>query len=166
MKREEWRTQIMQLPVLDSHTHLNMPNVPIAAQNFWDIAHYFWFQQELWSVGYPRDAAKLPEDERTLAFVKAFNASRNTVWNHIVRHILADLYKVDSLGLESIDENFVLAADQAIRWYSWQPDWSQSVIDKLNIRRIGVNQLAHADFKDLPGVSIVIPEWEDATGMD
>ena len=161
MKREEWREQIMQLPVFDTHTHLNMPNVPIPAQNVWDIAHYFWFQQELWSVGYPRNINDLPIDERIQALAKAFNASRNTVWNRIVRQILSDLYQVDIVGQETIDTNTILQIDQAVRWFNWQPNWSQSVIDKLNIRRIGVNHSDHADFKNLPGVSVVIPVWED-----
>ena len=162
MKLDEWREQIMHLPVYDSHTHLNMPNVPIPAQNIWDIAHYFWFQQELWSVGYPSNANALPIDERISAFVKAFNASRNTVWNQIVRRMLYDLYKIDIIGLESIDEDFVFRADQAIKWFSWQPNWSKSVIDKLNIKRISVNNFDHANFVDLPGVSVVIPVWEGA----
>ena len=51
MERAEWRQQIKERPVFDTHTHLNQPKVPIPARNFWDIAHYFWFQQELWSVG-------------------------------------------------------------------------------------------------------------------
>jgi hypothetical protein len=161
MDREEWRLQIMDLPVFDSHTHLNMPNVPIQAQNIWDIAHYFWFMEELWSVGYPRDAANLPNDERVVAFVKAFNNSRNTTWNHIVRRILRDLYKMDIMDLESIDEDVVHKADQAIRWYSWQPNWAQNVIDKLNIQRITVNDIDHANFTGLPGISAVIPMWDD-----
>jgi hypothetical protein len=162
MNRQEWREQILQLPVFDTHTHLNMPNVPIPAQNIWDIMHYFWFQEELWSVGYPHNAATLPVEERIQALVKAFNASRNTIWNQIVRHMLSNLYKIDILRVESIDEDLVRKADQAIRWYNWQPNWSQSVIDRLQIRRIGVNDSGHADFPGLPGVSVVIPVWEDA----
>jgi glucuronate isomerase len=162
MNREEWREQIMQLPVYDSHTHLNMPDVPIPAQNIWDIVHYFWFQEELWSVGYPRNARALSVEDRIPAFVKAFNATRNTVWHHIVCRILSDLYKIDIDALDAVDENLVRKADQAIQWYSWQPNWSQSVIDRLHIRRIGVNSFDHADFKDLPGVSVVIPVWDGA----
>ncbi|MDF1515208.1 MAG: hypothetical protein P1S60_15470, partial [Anaerolineae bacterium] len=162
MNRLEWRTQIMQLPVFDTHTHLNIPGVPIPAQNIWDIVHYFWFQQELWSVGYPRNVSKLDEQERTLALVEAFNATRNTTWNHIVRQMLSDLYQVDLLHETHIDEQMIHRADQAIRWFSWQPDWSQDVVDKLNIQRICVNNLAHANFSGLPGVSIVVPVWEDS----
>lgn len=162
MKREEWRDQILQLPVFDSHTHLNMPNVPIPAQNIWDIVHYFWFQQELWSVGYPLNPEDLTKEERITALVKAFNASRNTVWNYIVRRILKDLYKIDIVGQDIVDAEMMMKADQAIRWYNWQPHWSLDVIEKLNIRRIGVNNIDHADFPDMPGISVVIPVWEEA----
>ena len=82
MDRSDWRKEIKELPVFDTHTHLNMPGVPIPARDFWDVAHYFWFQQELWSVGYPTDPDALPESERIERFVDALHASRNTVWNN------------------------------------------------------------------------------------
>ena len=160
MKRREWREAIAELPVFDTHTHLNMPGVPIPAQTFWDIAHYFWFQQELWSVGYPLDAPALPEAARREAFTAAFNAARNTHWHLVVRSICHDLYGLaltDESGMTTPER--VVALDAAIRERASQPSWAQSVVDRLAIRRIAVNTLAEADFLELPGVGAAVPTW-------
>jgi glucuronate isomerase len=141
-----------------------MPGVPIPAQTFWDIGHYFWFQEELWSVGYPRSAADMPEEERIEPFAKAFNAMRNTNWHLIVRHICSDLY-----GVPLVDEDGrctperVKAVDEAVRAHAHEPDWSQSVVDRLAIRRIAVNNLEESDFPELPGVGVAVPKWTGRT---
>ena len=155
MDRIEWREEILRVPVFDTHTHLNMPGVPIPAQNFWDIAHYFWFQEELWSVGYSRNAMELPEDERIECFISAFNAGRNTAWNGIVRHIFRELY-----GVELTNAASVRAADAAVRERSAQPNWACSVIDRLAIQHIAVNNTRDSDFLELPGVGVAVPSWE------
>lgn len=161
MKRQAWREAIHELPVFDTHTHLNMPDVPIPAQSFWDIAHYFWFLQELWSVGYPHEAPRLPEDVRIDRFVDAFNAVRNTNWHLIVRHICADLY-----GVALVDEagwttpGHVRAVDEAVQTRAQEPGWARSVVDRLAIRQIAVNSRSEAEFPDLPGVGVAIPMWD------
>lgn len=155
MDRIKWREEILHVPVFDTHTHLNMPGVPIPAQNFWDIAHYFWFQEELWSVGYPRNAMSLPEDARIDRFVAAFGALRNTTWHMIVRRIFGDLYGV---ALSS-DADSVRRADAVVRERAQSPDWARSVIDRLAIRRITVNNVAQADYPELPGVGVAVPSW-------
>ncbi len=162
MNRQAWREAIHALPVFDTHTHLNMPDVPIAAQDFWDIAHYFWFQQELWSVGYPLDAAALPEETRVARFVQAFNRTRNTHWHRIVRHICQDLYGVALVDTQgNADRKRVRAVDDAIQARSGEDSWPQAVIDQLAIRRIVVNNLRDVPFPGLPNVGIAIPTWED-----
>ena len=35
----DWRDAVSRLPVFDTHTHMNNPGVPIAAQSVWDIVH-------------------------------------------------------------------------------------------------------------------------------
>ncbi|MBN1250458.1 MAG: hypothetical protein JXC32_22535, partial [Anaerolineae bacterium] len=162
MKRNEWREAVAELPVFDTHTHLNMPGVSIPAQTFWDIAHYFWFQQELWSVGYPLDAPHLGEAARREAFVHAFNAARNTHWHLIVRTICRDLYGhplTDKAGLCTSDR--IKTLDRAIREHAGKPEWAQSVVDRLAIRHIAVNALAEADFPGLAGVGVAVPTWRD-----
>lgn len=162
MKRHDWHETIAEMLVFDTHTHLNMPGVPVAAQTFWDIAHYFWFQQELWSVGYPHDAPKLPESQRTAAFVSAFNAVRNTHWHRVVCAICRDLYNQDLTDAAGLcTPNRVAALDAAVREHAQQPGWAQAVIDRLAIRRIAVNALSEADFPDLPGVGVAVPTWKD-----
>lgn len=162
MKRQDWHATIAQMPVFDTHTHLNLPGVPVTAQTFWDIAHYFWFQQELLSVGYPLEAPELPQSQRTAAFVSAFNAVRNTHWHRVVRAICSDLY-----GQELTDEDGlctpgrVAALDAAVREHAQQPGWAQAVIDRLAIRRITVNALSEANFPGLPGVGVAVPTWKD-----
>ncbi len=147
MKRQDWHETIAEMPVFDTHTHLNMPGVPVTAQTFWDIAHYFWFQQELWSVGYPHDAPELPELQRTAAFVSAFNAVRNTHWHRVVCAICRDLYNQDLTDADGLcTPDRVTALDAAVREHAQQYDWAQAVIDRLAIRRIAVNALSEADF--------------------
>jgi glucuronate isomerase len=129
-----------------------MPGVPVPARDFWDIAHYFWFQEELWAVGYPRAPERLSEDERIERFVKAFNASRNTVWNQIVRQIFETLY-----GITISDAQSVRQADAAVRASFKQPDWSRRVIERLAIHHIAVNNLRDYEFPNLPGVGVAVP---------
>jgi len=152
MDRTAWRQEILAIPVFDTHTHLNMPGVPIPARDFWDIAHYFWFQQELWSVGYPSNAIELPEEERIARFVTAFAATRNTVWNLIVRHLFAELY-----GIQLCDAESVRQANAAVRASYARPGWPREVIDRLAIRRIAVNHVEHARFPGLEGVGVAVP---------
>ena len=152
MDRQSWRQEILRLPVFDTHTHLNMPGVPIPARDFWNIAHYFWFQQELWSVGYPLEPMALTESERIARFVDAFRATRSTVWNGIVRQLFQNLY-----GIALDDADSVREADAAVRASFRQADWSRKVIDRLSIQRIAVNDTAHAQYPELPGVGAAVP---------
>lgn len=154
--RLQWREAVNALPVFDTHTHMNDPGVPIAAQDVWDILHYFWFQQELWSVGYPKNPLALPEDQRVQRFVTALEQVRNTTWALIVREVMQRLY-----GIELKDAASIYAADEAIRASSVNPDWPQQIIDRLNIKRITVNHEECADFPGLPGVGAAVPLWKD-----
>jgi hypothetical protein len=152
MNRDEWRQAIEEVPVFDTHTHLNMPGVPVSARDFWDIAHYFWFLEELWSVGYPRDAVELPEAQRIERFVRAYAATRNTAWHQTVHAMFRTLYGID-LG----DAASVRQADAAVRESHRQAGWSRRVIDRLAIARIAVNTAADASFPELPGVGVAVP---------
>jgi glucuronate isomerase len=42
-----------------------------------------------------------------------------------------------------------------------QPGWSREVIDRLNIRYIGVNNLSDYDYPELPGVGVAVPSRSD-----
>jgi glucuronate isomerase len=152
MDRREWRQEILSVPVFDTHTHLNIPGVPVTARDFWDIAHYFWFLEELWSVGYPAHASDLPREERIERFVAAYAATRNTVWHAVVDQVFQRLYGI-TLG----DADSVRQADEAVRASHQQAGWARAVIDRLSIRSIAVNHIAHADYPGLPGVGVAVP---------
>ena len=154
MTRAQWRDAVCELPVFDTHTHMNNPNVPIGAQNVWDIVHYFWFQQELWSVGYPQDAMQLDEAERIERFVAAFGQVRNTVWAMMIREAFRRLYEIELSDAASVRE-----ADEAVRARATEDAWPREVMDRLHIKRITVNHESCADFPGLPGVGAALPLW-------
>ena len=148
----EFYEAVLALPVWDTHTHLNNPKVPLAAQNFWDIGHYLWFHRELIAAGYPKEAERLPEAERRERYAAAFAATKNTAMNWVVTRILRDLY-----GVELGDPKSIEKADEAVRASFQQPAWPRKVIERLAIRRIAVNSIESAEFPGLPGVGYAIP---------
>ncbi|TVQ24509.1 MAG: hypothetical protein EA383_11310 [Spirochaetaceae bacterium] len=153
--KADWREQILSLPVFDTHTHMNKPGVPVAAQNVWDIVEYFWFRQELESVGYPKRVNEPSESERIDSFVEAFSRTRNTTWAQIVREVFRSLY-----GIELSDGASVRRADEAVRATGVDATWPRQVVDRLNIRRIATNIESDVDYPDLPGVGAAVPLWE------
>jgi len=152
--RMQWREAVGQIPVFDTHTHMNNVGVPIAAQYVWDIVHYFWFMQELWSVGYPQDPMALDEEQRISRFVDAFNQVRNTAWALMMRETFRSLY-----GVELSDARSVREADEAARARGAQDGWPRQVIDRLQIKRITVNHDEVCDFPHLPGVGAAVVLW-------
>jgi glucuronate isomerase len=150
MERQELYQAILATPVWDTHTHLTPDQLP--AQNFWEIGHYFWFLRELQAAGYPVDAEALPVEARIDAYVHAFNTTRNTSMNWVVRHIFRELYGLEITGAASIR-----AADRAVRKSAADPYWPQHVANKLAIRRICIHDREPREFRDLPGVSCIVP---------
>ena len=151
MTRHDLRSAILDLNVYDTHTHLKAQALP--AQNFWDIGHYFWFLRELQAAGYPKAPDALPENQRIDAFLNAFNATRNTTMNWVVRHIFKTLYNADITDAASVQ-----AADAAVRETAQQADWPKSVCDRLHIAHIATNVENDADPNHFPDV--VIPRLE------
>jgi len=154
MNYDMFREELFQLPVFDTHTHLNMPGVPVVAQHIWDIAHYFWFERELIAAGYPTRAMELDEETRYKALEDALRLTRNTSWNWAVKQMVKQLYDIDLGNLESLHR-----LNDAIRASSQQSGWAQSVIGKLGVRRITVNDEEHANMPGLPGIGCVLPAW-------
>jgi glucuronate isomerase len=72
--------------------------------------------------------------------------------NWVVRHIFGELY-----GLEITDVESIRAADQAVQESAADPSWPRHVADKLAIRRICIHDRGPREFKNLPGVSSVVP---------
>ena len=148
MDRQELLQNVLALPVWDTHTHL-VPDL-LPAQTFWDIGHYFWFLRELQAAGYPAQPDELPEDARIDAYLRAFDTTRNTSMNWVVRHILSELYQIELTDAQSIR-----AADRAVRQSAADPTWPRRVVTKLSIRRICIHAREPTEFKDLPGVCAI-----------
>lgn len=152
MDYETFREKVMDLPVFDTHTHMNMPNVPVCAQSVWDVMHYFWFQRELIAAGYPDKAMGLDEDARLDELAKALDRNRNTSWSRAVRVMVRDLYDLQIDGVSSLR-----TLDEAIRASGKRSDWAETVARKINVKRITVNNEQHADMPGLPGVGCTLP---------
>lgn len=152
--RNEWREAVQSLPVFDTHTHLNRPNVPIAAQSVWDIVEYFWFRQELESVGYPKHIKDLSESDRIAHFVNAFQQARTTTWGQVIQHTFQDLYGVTLSDTESIRQ-----ANETVKSHGADPLWPREVANRLNVKRIVTNIESESDYPGLPGVGAAVPIW-------
>ena len=145
------RDSIMASPVFDTHTHLD-ESAGIAAENPWDILHYFWFKRELHAAGYPADAEQLSEQARREAFLRAFEGSSNTYWNTIVRRMLRDLF---ACSLETVADVELLA--RRIQETSHDLEWPASVCDRMGVTHIvvGPKRIHAAD--SLLGRLVVVP---------
>lgn len=144
---------VIALPVWDTHTHL--VGGSLAAQNFWDLGHYFWFFRELRAAGYPSEAEQLPEDLRFTAFLEGFNATRNTSMNWVVRRIAEDLY-----GIPITDVQSLARLDAAVRETAEDDGWPALVCERLGIQRLVTNVVSDAPFPELPSACRVVPRCE------
>jgi glucuronate isomerase len=149
------REAVLKLPVWDTHTHLIGSR--LAARDFWEIGHYFWFLLELKAAGYPQRPDALAEGERIDAFLRAFEATRNTSMNWCVRQIFGRLY-----GVELSDAASVRRADEAVRTRAAEAGWARHVCTQANVQRIVVNEVEDAAFANLDGVSCLVPRVEPA----
>jgi hypothetical protein len=155
--KEDFEAQIMQLPVVDTHTHLVGDR--LCASDFWEIAHYFWLFRELQAAGYPANAMELPEDERIAAFLEAYHGSRNTMMNMALTQIIKNLY-----GIVICDAASVREADAAVKQSAGRVTWAQEVADRLNVSRFVVNIPEHADFQGMRENAILIPRIDGKIG--
>jgi hypothetical protein len=153
MNRDTMREAVLELPVWDTHTHLT--GRTLAARDFWEIAHYFWFLLELQAAGYPSPREPLSDQARVDAFLRAFQATRNTSMNWVVRRIFERLY-----GVTLSDAASVRAADAAVRERAADEAWPGAVCRGLGIRRIVVNEPEDAEFRGLPATSCLVPRVE------
>ncbi|MCC5843162.1 MAG: hypothetical protein JJU05_02805 [Verrucomicrobia bacterium] len=153
--RNDWRNEIRALPVFDTHTHMNKPAVPVAAQDLWNIVEYFWFRQELQSVGYLKGfAADLGETERMAAFADCFARARNTTWAQMIQETFRTLYNLELSDVASLQK-----ANEAVKASAQDPGWPMKVADKLQIKRIVTNIERDVNFPGMPGVGASLPLW-------
>ncbi|WP_028548187.1 hypothetical protein [Paenibacillus sp. UNC451MF] len=150
LNQKEFIEEIMGFDVLDTHTHL--VGQQLSAQDFWEIAHYFWLNREMQAAGYPDNAMDLPEEERIEAFLAAYKGSRNTLMNWVFTHIFKNLY-----GIEIRDAQSIREADAAVRASNARPGWAQEVADKLSVRAFVTNMPDHAKCSNMNRDAILIP---------
>lgn len=157
VNKEAFAKHIMQLPVLDTHTHLVGDR--LAARDFWEIAHYFWLHREMQAAGYPANPMELPENERISAFLEAYHGTRNTLMNIAFTHIFNDLY-----GITISDRASVLKAIAAVGESVNNAGWAQETADRMQARRFVVNIPEHAEFQGMKQNAILIPRIDGKIG--
>jgi len=150
MNKEDFRAAILEMPTFDTHTHL--VGGRLAARDFWEIAEYSWFRRELEAVGYPIEAKALPEEDRLDLWAQAWQATRNTTMNWVVRTIFKDLY-----GIELSDRASVRLAAEAVAQSAQQSDWVSQVASRTGLKKIGLNEEKDYPFPELPGIAVWFP---------
>ena len=142
---------IVELPVFDTHSHLNAPGRPLTARGWSDIAHYFWLSQQLKGVGW--------EERETLdqgaaeAYFDAFIKTENTSMNWCMRRILQDLY-----GITIRSPQDILAADTVIKERAAAPAHAEEVCRKGNIKKVVQNLEPQACFPEAPLLGVLIAD--------
>lgn len=155
MHAEDLTHRIRELPVFDTHSHLNAPGRPLWARGFADLGHYFWLSQQLKGVGW-QEGGEI--DERSAgAYFDAFTKTENTTMNWCLRRILLDLY-----GLEIRSPGDVLEADRAIRDRSGSPAHVEKVCRKGNIRKVVQNLSSQASFPEVSWLGVLVADTLNA----
>ncbi len=151
MNIEELIRRIAELPVFDTHSHLNAPGRALSAGSFSDMAHYFWLSQQMKGVGWQE--SKTWDQGAAEACFDAFSKTENTSMNWCMRRILKDLYDITIRSPEDI-----LAADAIIRERAEDPSHVQEVCRKGNIKKVVQNLESQARFPGAPGLGVLIAD--------
>lgn len=138
MTFESISQNIMDLPVFDTHTHLESGwrqcTKGLYARNLLDICRYFWFERELEAAGYrpvgPGDDAGEVRPEQAKALHEALRRTRNTYWTRTVMEAMETLYGVRPDGIDRILE----VSDRMAKNLS-DPEWGYQVCDRIGIRK-------------------------------
>ena len=151
MNIEDVTRSIVELPVFDTHSHLNAPGRPLAAQSFSDIGHYFWLSQQMQGVRWT--ASEALNQRAAEAYCDAFIKTENTSMNWCMRRILLDLYGVT---IRSPDD--ILTADAVIRERAESREHVETVCRKGNIKKVVQNLESQADFPEAPGLGGLVAD--------
>lgn len=135
MTYESILQSIMNLPVFDTHTHLETGwrkfTKGFYARNFFDICDYFWFRRELNGIGYVRDEGldeSSPEEAARLH--EALRRNRNTCWTRTVMQSMEDLY-----GIRPDTPERILELSDTMEKNLTNMDWGNQVCDKIGIKK-------------------------------
>jgi glucuronate isomerase len=151
MKLQEFTRNIMELPVFDTHSHLNAPDKSLAARNFADLGHYFWLSQQLKGVGW--EEAHTLDAAAADAYFDAFTKTENTAMNWCLRKILLDLY-----GLTIRSPGDIRSADRLIRERAGASGHVIEVCRKGNIRKVTQNLVSQARFPGAPELGVLVAD--------
>ena len=151
MHPEDLTRSILELPVFDTHSHLNAPGRPLGARGFPDIGHYFWLSQQLKGVGWEE---REPLDQRAAeAYFDAFLKTENTAMNWCLRRILLDVY-----GITICSPRDVLTADSIIKERAATPGHVEEVCRKGNIRKVAQNLASQSCFPEVPWLGVLVAD--------
>jgi glucuronate isomerase len=151
MNKEEFSQRISELPVFDTHSHINAPNRSMAAQSFADLGHYFWLSQQLKGVGW-RESETMDEAAAT-AYFDAFSKTESTAMNWCLRKILLDLY-----GIVIRSPRDIQLADSIIRERAATTSHVEEVCQKGEIRKITQNLVSQAAFPTVPERGVLVAD--------
>jgi len=138
MSYESIYQNIMDLPVFDTHTHLEtgwrQSTKGLYARNFFDICRYFWFQREQQAAGYypaeVKDGENEVTPERAEELHEALRRIRNTYWTRTVMEAMENLYGIRP---DSVDR--ILELSEAMGKNLSNREWGNQVCDKIGIRK-------------------------------
>ena len=135
-QQETLFSEILQLPVLDAHTHVDAGH--LAARGLHDILLYHMIISELYSAGCP-DAERLSEEpteeeiafrmERALPYLQYI---QNTSCFSICKAILRDLYEWS----EPVTLENWRVLHQRIQGKAKSSAWPREILKKANIKRL------------------------------
>lgn len=155
MNKEDLVQRIFELPVFDTHSHVNAPGRPIAARGFSDIGHYFWLSQQLKGVGW--EAPETLNQATAEAYLDAFVKTKNTAMNWCLRRILLDLFDVT---IESPKD--ILKADSIIQERVEASGHIGAVCEKGNIKKVVQNLESQAGFPEMSDLDILVADTLNA----
>lgn len=157
---EEFESEVMALPVFDTHAHLQAKGSPPVATSFFDLGHYFWLVQELGLCGYPRQYWDAEPASLPAAFEEAFPRIRTTMMGRLFRELCAKWFDLpDDRPLD------VRALDAAIRERAADPGRAEEILAELNIQRVTMNQAESVPIRGAEARSCYVP-WEPGRMID
>ena len=151
MNKLDLTQRVLDLPVFDTHSHINAPGRPMAARNFGDLGNYFWLAQQLKGVGWKE--SETMNEAFAEAYFDAFIKTENTAMNWCLRRILLDLY-----GVVIRSASDLLAADRLIRERADSADHVRETCRKGNIRHITQNLVSQAVFPIVPELGVLVAD--------
>lgn len=152
MKSLDLVERIIDLPVFDTHSHVNAPGKTIQASCFADLGYYFWLSQQLKGVGW--EESDTLDMRAATAYFDAFTKTENTAMNWCLRRILLDLY-----GIQIRSPHDILIADNIIRERSQEASVHiRDVCKKGNIQRVTQNLDTQSRFVDAPELGVLLAD--------